>query len=246
MRESISFIVPVLRESERINGLIEHVMSLSGGEDFEIVVVDGNEERDTLKSIAYDGILKISSPQGRGIQMNAGAQAAKGRILVFLHADTLLPNGALDKILETLETHDAGAFSMGYDTRGPILDMLALASRVRARFTGIPYGDQAIFMKREYFFAIGGYREIPLMEDVELMDRIKRAGGNICILKDRAMTSPRKMLADGILFSVIRNQAIKTFYLLGADPKWLARLYYGTRLYYESDNGEKRKGETNE
>ncbi|MDA8089147.1 MAG: arsenosugar biosynthesis radical SAM protein ArsS [Nitrospiraceae bacterium] len=229
MRGDISFVVPVLRESERINGLIEHIMSLPGGEDCEIIVVDGSREEDTLKSITYDGILKISSPQGRGRQMNVGAKAAKGRILVFLHADTLLPNGALDKIRETLETHDAGAFSMGYDTSGPALDFLALASRIRARFTGVPYGDQAIFTKKEYFFEIGGYREIPLMEDVELMDRIKRSGGNICILKDRAMTSPRKMLADGILFSVMRNQAIKTLYLFGVDPGWLARLYYGRR-----------------
>ena len=229
MSGGISFILPVLRESERINGIIEHILRLSGDEDREIIVVDGSPEGDTLKSIACAGVLKISSPSGRGIQMNAGARAAKGEMLVFLHADTMLPNGALGKIRQALETYAAGAFSMGYDTRGPVLDFLALASRLRAGFTGVPYGDQAIFMKREYFLAIGGYSEILLMEDVDLMDRVKRAGGNICILKERAMTSPRKMLADGILFSVMRNQAIKTLYLLGADPKWLARLYYGRR-----------------
>lgn len=236
----ISFIVPALRESERINGIIGHIMSLTGGEDYEIIVVDGSAEVDTLKSIAYEGVLKISSPPGRGTQMNAGARAAKGRILVFLHADTFLPTCAIGKIREALETkkHNAGAFSMGYDTSGPVLDFLALAARIRARFTGVPYGDQAIFMKKEYFMNIGGYRDIPLMEDVELMARIKKSRGKICILKDRVMTSPRKMLADGILFSVMRNQAIKTLYLLGADPERLAQIYY--RQQFD------QKGETDE
>ena len=236
----ISFIVPVLRESDRINGLIGHIISLEGTEYREIIVVDGSEKGDTLKSIAYEGVMKISSPPGRGIQMNAGAKAATGRILVFLHADTFLPHDAIGRIREALETkkHNAGAFSMGYDTRGPVLDFLALASRLRTRFTGVPYGDQAIFIKKEFFMNIGGYREIPLMEDVELMARIKKSGGKIRILKDRAMTSPRKMLADGILFSVMRNHVIKTLYLLGADPEWLAQIYYGRQYVLKGETDE--------
>ncbi len=246
MKESVSFIVPVLHESERINGLIDHIFSLEGADDCEIIVVDGSARADTLRSIDYDGILKVPSPPGRGIQMNAGAVAAKGRILVFLHADTFLPKGAIGAIREALETCDAGAFGMGYDARGPVLDFLALASCLRARFTGVPYGDQAIFMEKKYFTALGGYREIPLMEDVELMGRIKKGGGKIRILKDRAMTSPRKMLSDGILFSVMRNQAIKMLYLFGADPERLARLYYGPRRHCGQNNGaqKSKKSET--
>ena len=172
-----SIIVPVFHEGERINGLVESLNDLDSDKTTEIIVVDGSQERDTLRAIHSNQVVKISSEKGRAIQMNAGAFIAKGEILIFLHADTELPVRALGKIHSLMERTDyvGGAFDLGIKSDKFIYKAIGTLSSLRSRLSRIPFGDQAIFIRKEYFDRVGGYKEIPLMEDVELMRRIKKS-----------------------------------------------------------------------
>jgi len=222
-----SIIVPVFHEGNRINDLIEHLNSLDSKESFEIIVVDGTRERDTLKAIQSNRVIKIFSERGRAKQMNAGASIAKGDILIFLHADTELPTHALKKIESVIEKrgYTAGAFDLGIQSKKLIFKVIAFLGSLRSRLNRIPYGDQAIFLRTEYFNNIGGYKEIPLMEDVELMRRIKRSGKKIWILYDRVMTSPRRWEKEGVIYCILRNWVLQGLYFLGVSPHKLVNFY---------------------
>ncbi len=224
----ISVIVPVLNEQAGINRLITHVRRISAGHSIEIILVDGDGNGSTLRAVTDLDVIHILSPAGRAIQMNRGAERATGDILLFLHADTLLPDNAFDLICSVMGAgrHRAAAFSLSLDSRRLPIRLIAAAARVRSRITGIPFGDQALFMRRDYFKRIGGYSEIPLMEDVEIAARIKRNGDRILILPERVSTSARKWERDGIVYSNFRNWFIQLSYLLGASPERLARIYY--------------------
>jgi len=228
MKTKLSIVVPVLHETEAINPLIEHVRKVGEGEDYEIIVVDGSPEKNTIDAIKDRDVIKKISLTGRARQMNAGAAAARGEILLFLHADTKLPQGGLKKIREVLQDgmYVGGAFDLKLDTQRRSLRFIAWAARIRVRFTEIPYGDQAIFLRKDYFNAIGYYRDIPIMEDVELMVKIKRLGGKICIIKDPVRSSPRKWLQEGIFYTTFRNHIIRILYSLGVSPDRLVKLYY--------------------
>jgi len=228
MKTKLSIVVPVLYETEAINPLIEHVRKVGEGEDYEIIVVDGSPEKNTIDAIKDRDVIKKISLTGRARQMNAGAAAARGEILLFLHADTKLPQGGLKKIREVLQDgmYVGGAFDLKLDTQRRSLRFIAWAARIRVRFTEIPYGDQAIFLRKDYFNAIGYYRDIPIMEDVELMVKIKRLGGKICIIKDPVRSSPRKWLQEGIFYTTFRNHIIRILYSLGVSPDRLVKLYY--------------------
>ena len=222
-----SIIVPVFHEGNRINDLIDHLNSLDSKESFEIIVVDGDRERDTLKAIQSNRVIKIFSERGRAKQMNAGASIAKGDILIFLHADTELPTHALKKIESVIEKrgYTAGAFDLGIQSKKLIFKVIAFLGSLRSRLNRIPYGDQAIFLRTEYFNNIGGYKEIPLMEDVELMRRIKRSGKKIWILYDRVMTSPRRWEKEGVIYCILRNWVLQGLYFLGVSPHKLVNFY---------------------
>ena len=222
-----SIIVPVFHEGNRINDLIDHLNSLDSKESFEIIVVDGDRERDTLKAIQSNRVIKIFSEKGRAKQMNAGASIAKGDILIFLHADTELPTHALKKIESVIEKrgYTAGAFDLGIQSKKLIFKVIAFLGSLRSRLNRIPYGDQAIFLRTEYFNNIGGYKEIPLMEDVELMRRIKRSGKKIWILYDRVMTSPRRWEKEGVIYCILRNWVLQGLYFLGVSPHKLVNFY---------------------
>jgi rSAM/selenodomain-associated transferase 2 len=222
-----SIIVPVFHEGNRINDLIDHLNSLDSKKSFEIIVVDGDKERDTLKAIQSNRVIKIFSERGRAKQMNAGASIAKGDILIFLHADTELPTHALKKIESVIEKrgYTAGAFDLGIQSKKLIFKVIAFLGSLRSRLNRIPYGDQAIFLRTEYFNNIGGYKEIPLMEDVELMRRIKRSGKKIWILYDRVMTSPRRWEKEGVIYCILRNWVLQGLYFLGVSPHKLVNFY---------------------
>lgn len=222
-----SIIVPVFHEGNRINDLIDHLNSLDSKESFETIVVDGARERDTLKAIQSNRVIKIFSEKGRAKQMNAGASIAKGDILIFLHADTELPTHALEKIEAAIEKrgYTAGAFDLGIQSSKLIFKVIAFLGSLRSRLNRIPYGDQAIFLRREYFNNIGGYKEIPLMEDVELMRRIKRSGKKIWVLYDRVMTSPRRWEKEGVFYCILRNWILQALYFLGVSPHKLVNFY---------------------
>ena len=227
-----SIIVPAFHEKGNINGLIESLNRLDSDKNIEIIVVDGAREEDTLEVIHSSHVIKISSERGRARQMNSGASVATGKILIFLHADTELPVHALKKIDSLLEQEEyvGGAFDLGIKSDRFIFKVIEKLSSWRSRMNRVPFGDQAIFIRREYFNEIGGYKEIPLMEDVELMRRIKRSGNRISIFYDRVMTSPRRWEEEGVIYCILRNWTLQALYLLGISPHKLAVFYKsGTR-----------------
>jgi rSAM/selenodomain-associated transferase 2 len=222
-----SIIVPAFHEGGNINDLIECLKRLDPDKNSEIIVVDGAQEKDTLGAIHRNHVAKISSEKGRAKQMNAGASIAKGEILIFLHADTELPVDALKKIHSLVEQREyvGGAFDLGIKSDKLIFRIIEALSSWRSRLNRIPFGDQAIFIRRDYFNRIGGYKEIPLMEDMELMRRIKKSGDKIWIFNDRVMTSPRRWEKEGVVYCTLRNWTLQALYLLGISPHKLATFY---------------------
>ncbi len=148
-------------------------------------------------------------------------------MLLFLHADTLLPPQALRLIGTALADTGivAGAFDLGFDTGKRIFRITEKYAALRTRLTRIPFGDQAIFVRRAYFEKIGGYAEIPLMEDVELMGRIRKRGDRICIIPLKVLTSPRRYEQEGILYCTFRNWALQLCYRAGVSPEKLIKWY---------------------
>ena len=222
-----SIIVPVLHEAERINDLIGHLRQLDPEKSSEIIVVDGAPEKDTLQAIHDDRITQISADKGRAKQMNAGAFAAKGDILIFLHADTELPMSALKRMNAFVNRNEfvGGAFDLGIKSEKRIYRVIAFLGSLRSRLNRIPYGDQAIFVRRNYFNKIGGYKDIPLMEDAELMRRMKRSAKKIFIFHDRVMTSPRRWEEEGLVYCILRNWTLQILYFLGVSPHKLVNFY---------------------
>lgn len=225
----ISVIIPVLHEEAVINRCIDSVRASAGGfERYEIIVVDGDRGGGTLAAIDRTDIGMIAAPRGRAAQMNAGARAAGGRVLLFLHADTGLPPGWPAAVSAAMEGGEAvaGAFDMVIDSDRFIFTVIARMSSRKHRMTRVPYGDQAIFFRRDFFESIGGYREIPLMEDVEIMKRVKRLGGRVVFLDAPARTSARRWLEEGIVYATLRNYALQILYCAGVSPERLVRFYY--------------------
>ncbi|MCP4609095.1 MAG: glycosyltransferase family 2 protein [Planctomycetes bacterium] len=223
-----SIIIPVLNEAGQINSLIEHLRKQNHESSYEIIVVDGDPQGSTAGAIQAKDVTAITTDKGRGRQMNAGATAASGEILIFLHADTILPDNALEKISRTLQDRNyvGGAFDLKIDSDRLFLKYISARASLRSRWNRIPYGDQAIFIRKKYFDRIGGFKEIPLMEDVDLMRRIKKNGKKIFILPDKVTTSARRWERDGVLFTTLRNQILVRLFYLGISPHRLAKYYW--------------------
>lgn len=227
MGHKISIIIPVWNEASIINQTINHIFTLPYNGECEVIVVDGSPYGETINTIQTETVKKVIAEKGRPKQMNKGASYAEGEILLFLHADTLLPKGALQSISSIMEKEDVvgGAFDLGIQSERPVFRLIETAASLRSRITRIPYGDQAIFIQRDYFYGMGGFKEIPLMEDVEFMRRIKRAGDKICIVPARVKTSPRRWEKEGVLYCTVRNWTLITLYFLGLPPDKLTKFY---------------------
>ncbi|MHC4167303.1 MAG: TIGR04283 family arsenosugar biosynthesis glycosyltransferase [Planctomycetota bacterium] len=223
-----SIIIPVLNEADRINSLIQHLHGRGSDSAYEIIVVDGDPQANTVNAIREQSVVKLTTQKGRGRQMNAGAEVARGRVLIFLHADTALPEDALEKISRALENSDyvGGAFDLRIDSDTLFLRYISMRASHRSRSNRLPYGDQAIFLRKEYFDHIGRFKDIPLMEDVELMLRIKKDRKKICILPDKVTTSARRWQRDGALYTSVRNRVFVALFHLGVSPSRLARHYW--------------------
>ena len=224
---TFSIIIPVLHESEIINTLLDSLKHLERDEPFEIIVVDGSRTQDTLHVISDTNVLKYTSPPGRGRQMNVGAAHATGDILVFLHADTFLPANALSLIKTSLEDkrYVGGAFTLQIQSQISFLRAIAVYSTLRSQLTRAPYGDQVIFLRKSYFDTIGGYADIPLMEDVELMRRIRKNKEQITILPFSVITSDRRWHQEGPIYTLIRDNIIIFLYWCGMPAEKLAKFY---------------------
>ena len=223
-----SIIVPVLNEADQINPLIKHIHSQGFRRLYELIVVDGDPQGGTVRIIQDKDVIAITTKKGRGRQMNAGAAVARGEILIFLHADTKLPDGALRKISRALQDRNyvGGAFDLKIDSDRLFLKYVSARASLRSRWNRIPYGDQAIFIRKKYFDQIGGYKEIPLMEDVDLMRRIKKDGKQIVILPDKVIASARRWESEGALYTTLRNQILVRLFYLGISPHRLAKYYW--------------------
>jgi len=223
-----SIIVPVLKEEDQINSLIDHLRTQDADLAYEIIVVDGDSRGNTLNAIRAEDVIKIKAEKGRARQMNAGAEVATGQVLIFLHADTRLPDDALEKIDRILQNPEyvGGAFDLKIDSDRLFLRYISMRASQRSRRNRLPYGDQAIFLRKEYFEQIGRFEDIPLMEDIELLRRIKRDGKQIYILPDKVTTSARRWQRDGALYTTMRNRILVALFHLGVNPSRLAKYYW--------------------
>jgi len=250
---ALSVIMPVLNEGERIQKTLDHLAEIAEQIPYEVIVVDGDRAGSTLQYLPSDRPVRgITAARGRGLQMNAGAAIARGEILLFLHADTQLPKTAFQSIiqlfdpapnpdqtpnfgskgLKPLVPNDGagdqlvgGAFDLAIASSRWILRTIARVASVRSRLTRLPYGDQAIFIRRSAFLELGGYPEIPIMEDVALMRSIRRRGWRIRILPDRVLTSARRWEREGVWRCTLRNWTMLVAYFAGVSP-WTLLTWY--------------------
>jgi len=225
---SFSIIIPVLDELSIINYTVEQIFRIGSGFPVEVIVVDGDKEGKTINVLTNREVIKVISPRGRGIQMNKGASVAKGKTLVFLHTDTELPVHAMRAISSVMDDakYAGGVFDLGIKSGRAVFRLIEKLVYFRTRLTRIPYGDQAIFIRKDVFDAMDGYKEIPLMEDVEFMGRMKRLGYNICIIPQKVKTSPRRWEKEGIVYCTLRNLILQGLYHLGVKPDKLVKFYY--------------------
>ncbi len=229
----ISIIIPVFNEQRRINDTLAGLYKQEGIDRREIIVVDGGPDGGTLEVIEQkrDNLIMCKSRPGRAVQMNTGAAQAKGNVLLFLHGDTQLPKGGLTAVKDAVCDGGvlAGAFGLKIDSRKWIFKVISRVINVRCRMTRIPYGDQGQFFNRDFFHELGGYKEIELMEDVEIMRRLRMRKIPISLLPIQTLTSPRRWEIEGIVYCTLRNWMIMTLYLLGVSPGRLAKWYRNSR-----------------
>jgi rSAM/selenodomain-associated transferase 2 len=218
--QRLTVVVPALNEARGIRAALEALAPLRA-RGHEVIVVDGGSSDGTAQVAHASCDQVLEAPQGRAAQMNAGARAASGDALLFLHADTRLPQGADALILDSLKIHHWGRFDVNIEGRHPLLRIVACAMNLRSRLTGIATGDQAIFVRRAAF---GGFPEIPLMEDVAFSKAMKRAGRPAC-LRETVLTSGRRWESRGVLRTIVLMWSLRLLYFLGARPEQLIRFY---------------------
>ena len=252
----ISVIIPALNEEQTIGDVIGAALGSSGegpgeaeGSGVEVIVSDGGSidtDIDKTREIAERmGALFIEAgdfkdgpkvgPSGsRGAQMDSGARASTGEVLIFLHADTVLPEQWLDMVRGSLLDEDVlgGAFTLAIDSPALSFRLVEWGAALRAKYLGLVYGDQAIFVRRGAFFDSGGFMGLPLMEDVDLVRRLRRLRGtkagrpNFVLLEGKVVTSPRRWLASGVVLTTLKNWFLVALYLLGVNPVKLYNMYY--------------------
>jgi rSAM/selenodomain-associated transferase 2 len=221
----LSIVVPALDEAAGIGAALEVLAPLRAA-GHEVVVIDGGSDDGTLDLAAPRADRVAAAPRGRASQMNAGARLATGDVLLFLHADTRLPPRAERQVLEGLAGSGRawGRFDVRIDGRHPLLRVVAGLMNARSRWTGIATGDQAIFVRRDAFAAVGGFPPLPLMEDVALSAALKRVSPPLC-LRSRVTTSGRRWEARGVVRTVVLMWWLRLRYFLGASPERLAETY---------------------
>lgn len=224
---SLSIIVPTLNEASTLPSTLR---SLTGRADCELIVSDGGSTDGTVEVARQYAHHVIGSERGRAHQMNAGARAATGDGLLFLHADTRLPPAALETVRRTLADPAVagGAFRLRIESPDLRLKLIAGVANLRSRLLGLPYGDQAIFVRRTLFETIGGYAPWPLMEDVDLIRRLHHAG-RVVLLPEAVTTSARRWEQEGVAWTTLRNGLLLSGFWIGISPRQLAKWYRPVR-----------------
>jgi rSAM/selenodomain-associated transferase 2 len=216
----LSIVLPVLDEAAGIVRTLESLAPLRV-RGHEVIVADGGSVDGSRELATPLADRVIASPRGRARQMNAGAAAAAGETLLFLHADTILPEGADRLVAAALRARVWGRFDVRIDGRSPLLPVVAFFMNARSRLTGIATGDQAIFVRRAAF---SGFPEIALMEDVAFCGSMKRLSPPAC-LRETVTTSGRRWERGGVVRTVLLMWRLRLAYFLGASPDELARRY---------------------
>jgi rSAM/selenodomain-associated transferase 2 len=220
---SISIIIPTLNEAETVGPLLSQLQGLAG---IEVIVVDGDSHDGTAAVVEKYGARLLQTSPGRALQLNKGAEEARGDILLFLHSDTQLAPGFVEHIRNAIAQPgvSAGAFQLSIDGEGFGLRVIEFLANFRSKVLQMPYGDQGIFVSSNIFFSVGPFPSQPIMEDFELIRRLKKTG-TIKILPLHATTSARRWEKLGILRTTAINQAIIIGYFLGISPEKLAGWY---------------------
>jgi rSAM/selenodomain-associated transferase 2 len=228
----LSIILPVLNEAAIIGRALEALAPFRQ-RGAEVIVADGGSRDGTPRIARALADHVIAAPRGRASQMNAGAAIARGGTFLFLHADTSLPPDADHLIDDGIARRGRawGRFDVRISGRNRLLAVVAKGMNIRSRLTGIATGDQAIFVAREAFQSVGGFPDMPLMEDIVICKRLKRLSRPLCI-GDPALTSGRRWQRNGVARTVLLMWQLRLAYSFGADPATLARRYgYASRDY---------------
>jgi rSAM/selenodomain-associated transferase 2 len=219
----LTIVIPVLNEATIIASALQALAPLRA-RGAEVIVADGGSRDATAQLAGPFADRVITVPQGRGAPMNAGAALGHGDALLFLHADTTLPGNADRLIAAALTDRSWGRFDIRIAGRHPLLAVIAQMINWRSRLTGIATGDQAIFVTREAFLAIGGFPDLPLMEDIAISRRLKRLCRPLCI-GTPVVTSGRRWEQNGVLRTVLLMWCLRLSYYFGVEPALLARHY---------------------
>ncbi|OAI02461.1 glycosyl transferase [Methylomonas methanica] len=224
MKPQISIIIPVINEAAQLADKLQALQALRVR--CELLLVDGGsiDASATIAAPLVDQVLH--SQRGRARQMNLGARHAQAEMLLFLHADTRLPERAVELIMSAVEQGaEWGRFDVQFDSPQAIFKLIACMMNVRSRLTGIATGDQAVFITRQAFQAVGGFPEIALMEDIAISAALKKIG-KPCCLKAKVVTSARRWQHHGILRTILLMWRLRLRYFFGAHPDELAARYY--------------------
>ncbi len=226
----IGVVIPTLDEASYLPGLLADLQRVHPIVPLDVVVADGGSRDGTRRVAAAGGARAVVAPRGRARQLNAGAAAAGGEWLLFLHADSRLPPAARRALLAALVDEPelaAAVFRFAIDLPPPWKQFIELGQALRARLYRLPYGDQGLLIRRELFRAVGGYADIEIMEDVDMIRRIRRRSIAIRTLPAALVTSGRRYGARGVLRTWLAHVLLISLYLLGVPPRRLARLRGG-------------------
>jgi rSAM/selenodomain-associated transferase 2 len=226
----LSIIIPTLNEEsflEKNLSLLSYQLSAISYQSFEIIIADGGSKDKTVELARRFTDKVCISAAGRGTQMNEGASHSTGDWLLFLHADSLISESGIQRMLEIMNSEQrviGGAFRLKIDSDKIPYKVISSVANIRSRILGIAYGDQGIFVRKNIFYAIGGYSDMPIMEDVDFVKRLKE-NGKFIILDEHIATSSRRWEREGILYTTIRNWILISLYMMGVSPNRLKGWY---------------------
>jgi len=223
----LSIIVPTLNEELVLEKTLTQFQQLS---PHELIVSDGGSDDDTRNIAGRFSHRVITGSAGRALQMNVGADEATGDILLFLHADSRIEPESYRKMLQCMQNPKwiGGAFTLCIESGKWSLKLIALLANIRSKYFGLAYGDQGFFVRKEVFKDMNGFSPLPICEDLDFYHRLRKKGP-VILLKEKAHTSPRRWIKEGILFTTARNTLIAVLFGLGFPPHMLTKWYLAIR-----------------
>ncbi|MDD5070736.1 MAG: TIGR04283 family arsenosugar biosynthesis glycosyltransferase [Candidatus Omnitrophica bacterium] len=219
-------IIPIFNEQKNVSNFLEKIIKLNAD---ETIVVDGKSTDQSVEIVKGFNVKLIAADRGRAKQMNFGASSSTSDILIFLHADSLIDNSAVYEIKESIaQGFVGGGLSQRIDSKRVIFRFIESSGNIRAKLLKIFYGDQAIFVRRDVFFSIGGFDDVPILEDILFSKKLKK-NGRTCLLKSKVITSPRRWLKQGVIKTTLINWIVIAGSLFSIPEKTLKKIYSETR-----------------